>query len=623
MKKTINISKYLLAIGITIAGSGCTKTSDFLNLRDRDGIDAAIWEQEGAVQYLLNETYDMIMPDFAYQYTGNNFLIHLVSDENFLSAKDKWGQKVFNFNGALIPNDPRYIAAKYAGNNIGENRYFDVAKCNIAIANLPGSKNIPEPKKKAMLGQFYVLRAMTYFNLTKYYGGVPLVLEPQSPGSLTLKGRVKAKEMFEQIVSDLDAAMENLDGITYNTGTEWGKLTKAAAAALKAKALLYWASPQFNPENDPKHPYDAQRWQTAHQAAKEAYDICVAAGHGLESDYATIFQQEGKNNTEAIIVKSYSPNHQKRSHDLEAQCRPASENGSPSDAYYASNRLVEAYTMIDGRPITDGTAGYDATLFWLNRDPRFNATIAYNGSTWKLSGKENRRQWTYVSALEEEDDRGFYCKRFSSPNLSKESVPYEDDFGGSGMDWIELRFAELMLIYAETANETGDLGLAKDLVRQIRQRAGIIQGGFDYGLSLATSKEEMRDLIINERMVEFAFEGKRADDLRRTRRMHQLTGELESTQFELVGSPDADDTKAFLETVIDANTGLRNRDTIDMTNKETVTRFFKPRVHKVNNNTGFNMPQYYYFMPLHNSFINSSPLLEQTIGWEGGTFDPL
>lgn len=622
MKKTINISKYLLAIGIAVAGSGCTKTSDFLDLRDREGIDAAIWEQEGAVQYLLNESYDMIMPDFAYQYTGNNFLIHLVSDENFLSAKDNWGKKVFNFNGALIANDPRYIAAKYAGNNIGENRYFDVAKCNLAIANLPGSKNIPEAKKKAMLGQFYALRAMLYFNLTKYYGGVPLLLEPQSPGSLTLQGRAKAKEMFEQIVSDLDAAIANLNGVSYDlAGTEWGKLTMAAAAALKAKALLYWASPQFNPENDPKHPYDAQRWQTAHQAAKQAYDICVASGHALESNYAGIFREEGSGNTEAIIVKSYSASHQKRSNNLEAQCRPFSEGGSPNDAYYASNRMVEAYTMIDGRPITDATAGYDATLYWLNRDPRFNATIAYNGCTWKLSGNENRRQWTYIGAIGEKDDRGFYCKRFSSPDLSKESVPYKSDFGGSGMDWIELRFAEVMLIYAETANETGDLGLAKDLVRQIRKRAGIVEGGFDYGLSLANTKEQMRDLIMNERMVEFAFEGKRGDDLRRTRRMHQLTGLLESTQVDLVG--DAKKTKEFLETVIDPNTGLRNRDTIDMTNKSSVTRFFKPKAHQVSNNTGFSMPQHYYFMSLHNSFINSSPLLEQTIGWEGGTFDPL
>mgnify|MGYP003581185294 CR=1 FL=1 len=101
-----------------------------------------------------------------------------------------------------------------------------------------------------------------------------------------------------------------------------------------------------------------------------------------------------------------------------------------------------------------------------------------------------------------------------------------NDVGGSGMDWIEIRLAEVMMDYAETANEIGDITTAKDMVRQIRKRAGVVQGSMDYGLTLATNKEQMRELIMNERMVEFAFEGKRNDDLRRTRRMHQLEGTL-------------------------------------------------------------------------------------------------
>lgn len=617
MKKNINKSIYVLALGIIMAGTGCTKTSDFLNLKDREGIDARIWETEGAVQYLLNETYDMIMPDFPYQYTGNNHAIHLVSDENYFSANDNWGKKVFNFNGALIANDPRFIASKYQGTNIGDNRYFDVARCNLAIANLPGSQTIPQQSKRGMLGQFYALRAMLYFHLTKYYGGVPLVLEPQNPSSLTLQGRVKAKVMFEQIVKDLDSAIVNLDGISW-TDAERGKITKAAAVALKAKALLYWASPQFNPENDPQHPHDAQRWQTAHQAAKEAYETCMAAGHGLMGDYAKIFQTEGSGNKEAIIIKSYSATHPKRGNGVEARSRPASENGQPSDVYYASTHMLDAYTMKDGTPIT-GHPDYDPEMFWLNRDPRFEATIAYNGSTWKLSGKNNRKQWTYANAIEESGNRGLYCKRFSSPDLAFGSVRQSGDFGGSGMDWIELRFAEVMLNYAETANETGDIGLAKQLVREIRQRAGVEEGAFDYGLALANSKDEMRDVIMNERMVEFAFEGKRGDDLRRTRRMHKLTGTLQALQFEVVDNA----TKTFLETVIDPTTGLRNRDTLDMTNKATVQTYFKTKIVMPSGNAGFSMPEYYYFFSLHNQFINSTPLLEQTIGWDGGTFDPL
>ena len=154
-------------------------------------------------------------------------------------------------------------------------------------------------------------------------------------------------------------------------------------------------------------------------------------------------------------------------------------------------------------------------MFWKDRDPRFDATIAWNGSNWPLSGNEQRRQWTYVKATGESGDRGFYCKKFATPNLTKSAVSYSDDYGGSGMDWIQMRFAEVILNYAETANETDQLSLAKDLVRQLRVRAGVEAGDKDYGLDYATNKDQMRDLITNERSVEFAFEAKRCDDLRR------------------------------------------------------------------------------------------------------------
>ena len=76
------------------------------------------------------------------------------------------------------------------------------------------------------------------------------------------------------------------------------------------------------------------------------------------------------------------------------------------------------------------------------------------------------------------------------------------------MDWIEMRFAEAIMNLAECANETGRLTEAKDMVRLIRQRAGIVAGTFDYGLSIATDAASMRSLILNERMIEFAMEGK-------------------------------------------------------------------------------------------------------------------
>lgn len=596
----------------------CSKKSDeFFQLPDRGGIDGAIWSNEGAIQYHLNKAYDLIIPLFPYDYTTNNYGIHLASDENYWSGTEGNARKATGINGVLAANDIRYVGTKYQGNNMGDNRYFDIARCNSAIKYIPLG-TLSDNAKKKFLGQYYLLRAMAYFELTKIYGGMPLVLEPQNPDNLQLGGRASAKEMFTQIVKDCDAAMDDLDGVSWVDATERGKLTKTAAAAIKAKALLTWASPQFNPKDNAAHPYDASRWQTAFDACKAAYDVAVADGKKLLPKYGSIFTTEGSANTEAIIVRSYSATVAKRGHAVEARIRPASEGGSPNDCYYPTTYLTNAYTMKDGTPIDAIGSGYDDILFWKNRDPRFEATFAYNGSVWNLSGSTNRKQWTYGTAVGESGNRGIYCKKFATPDLPKASVVYANDFGGSGMDWIELRFAEVMLNYAEAANEIGSMTVAKDMVRQIRQRAGIIAGANDYGLGLATTADQMRDLILNERMVEFSFEGKRTDDLRRTRRYHLLSGLLTSLQVKLRQTS----YKNVLEAVVNPITGATYRDGLDMNNKDTVNKYFENVITQPTT-TGFNIPENYYFYSLSNFFLYSSPLLEQTIGWDGGVFDPL
>lgn len=599
----------------------CGKKGDeFFQLRDRGGIDAAIWSNEGAVQYHLNEAYDVIMPPFAYELfpSGTNTEIHFASDENYWSATNANARKTIGVNGVLAANDVRYVGFKYQGSNYGDNRYFDIARCNNGIKYLPEG-TLPIATQRKFLGQYYALRAMAYLDLTKIYGGMPLVLEPQNPDALTLSGRASAREMITQIVKDCDSAMSCLEGVTWVDATERGKLTRTAAAALKAKALLLWASPQFNPTENSTHPYDASRWQTAFDACKEAYDIAVADGKSLLANYANIFTTEGSANTEAIIVRSYSATVAKRGHNVESRSRPLSAGGSPADQYYASRQLMEAYTMNDGTPITASGSGYDEILFWKDRDPRFSATFAYNGSTWNLGGSTNRKQWTYNTAVGETGTRGIYTKKFTTPDLANASVSYSNDYGGSGMDWIALRFAEVVLDYAEAANEVGNMSVAKDMVRKIRQRAGIIAGANDYGLGLATTQAQMRDLILNERMVEFAFEGKRTEDLRRTRRYHLLTGTLTGLQVALKQTA----YKAILEEVTNPLTGATYRDGLDMNNKDTVNKYFTYTYAPPSGTGGFNVLPEYYFYSLSNFFLYSSPLLEQTIGWDGGLFDPL
>lgn len=627
INKKQKIKNILLAfLSITLVSS-CINKNEFFELKDRSGIDAAIWSTEGAVEMHLRETYDMCVPRFPFQDTYDRYPIHLASDENLFSGSDQWAKAALGVQGVLANNDVRFVGNKYQGNNFGDNRYFDIARCNNGITYIPEG-TMSEDIKDRFLGQYHALRAIAYFELVKVYGGVPLVLEPQTPNTLDVGGRASAKACFEQIIKDLDLSMEYLEPFQWSGDDAQGRISYEIAACLKAKVLLYWASPQFNPANDPKHPYDASRWQSALVASKIAYDICLANGRALMPDYAKIFQTEGANNTEAILIRSYSSTIERRGHNTENRVRPSSEGGSPNAGFIPTLTMLNAYDMKDGNPI-DYAGGqssytYDATMFWQNRDPRFEATFAYNGSMWPLSGKSNRQQWTYVNASGETANQGIYNKKFSTPDLSQAAVSYSNNLGGSGIDWIELRLAEVMLNYAECANETGDIALAKNLVREIKRRAKVEEGksGNDYGLARAGSVADMRELIFKERMVEFAFENKRNADLRRMRKWHTLSGTIQTIRIELQNPKDDQSNEKHLES-IDPNTNLPRRDTLDINNKATYTHYFKNVILTPSGISGFAIPEHHYFYTFHNDFMYSSALLLPTVGWTGGTFDPL
>jgi hypothetical protein len=197
--------------------------------------------------------------------------------------------------------------------------------------------------------------------------------------------------------------------------------------------------------------------------------------------------------------------------------------------------------------------------------------------------------------------------------------------GGSGMDWIDLRFAEVMLNYADCLNETGNIAGAKDLIRQIRVRAGVVVGDSDYGLGLATSTAALRTLILGERQIEFAFENKRNADLRRSRTMHLLTGSMSKLEVQLVNPPSGSDQKdkKVLEDPIAPGSTILFRDNLNINDKVTYTKYFK---HVIITNTTYlpyNIPEFHYFYTFHDAFVNSGNNIGVTIGWSGGTFDPL
>lgn len=596
----------LASLALVVVFAACKKDDEFFDIEDPQGIDSRIWSDEGAVGLFLNRTYGLVMPQWPT--LGG---IHNTSDE-LNNANTAF------LYGTLVENSVTDIGT---ANGITNNRYFDIRRSNIAIEGLNSSSTLPEQTKITLKGQFFFLRAYTYFRLVTLYGGVPLVLKSQTLEDDLNVPRSKTSECITAIVKDLDSAIAYLPATW--PASDKGRITRAAASAVKGKVLMYWASPQFNPANI------ASRWEDAYQANLAAYNQCITDGISLFPTYANIFTVE--DNAEVLLVRKYSAARDVGT-NTEAITRPKSETDGASGSNQPTWNLVQAYGMKDGLPTSHASSGYNSIMFWQNRDPRFEASIAYNGGLWPLSGKATRKQWTHTGVPDEPSGTiitGFYCKRLTNPTLTPaQSVYNSNSGGGSGMDWIEMRFAEVVLNLAECANETNRLPEAKDNVRRIRQRAGIVAGSFDYGLAVATDKPTMRSLILNERMIEFAMEGKRYWDLRRTRnyglisarQSYKLAAKLPYVAGNAPNPPVAG--RIYID-VPDAF-GVRPRDTANMNNQSVYTSIYTTPgvIASLEGSNSISIPDKYYFYALPN-FFSQSFFLEQTAGWINGTFDPL
>lgn len=588
-------------LGIVILSS-CKK--DFFEIADPNGFEVVdSWDDEGAVGLFLNRTYALVIPQWPT--LGG---IHNTSDE-LNNANTAF------LYGTLVENSVTDIGTS---SSLTANRYADIRRCNVAIEGMNASTALPLATKNALKGQFFFLRGYTYFKLVRLYGGVPLVLRAQGLEEEELATpRSKTSECIAAIAADMDSAAAYLPKSW--TGNDVGRITKAAALAVKGKALLYWASPQFNLTNI------ASRWADAYTACKAAYDTAVANGYVLLANYANIFTTE--DHKEILIVRKYNTS-KDLGVNVENLARPFSETTAGSGNYQPTWNLVQAYPAANGLPITDVNSGYSATQFWLNRDPRFAASIAVNGDLWALSGKTTRRQWQYTGNLDETAGTiitGFYCRRLCNPTISAVQAVYNSNTGGgSGMDWIEMRFAEVILNLADCANETGNLTEAKNMVRLIRQRAGIVAGAYDYGMSVATTAAQMRTLILNERQVEFAMEGMRNFDLRRTRNLGLITPR--QSYKVAVKLPYAPGTGTTVGTIYldKANAqGFKPRDTANLNNLSVYTSMFVTpgAIASLEGANTINLPDKYYVYPLPTLFTQT-PVIQQTNGWAGGTFDP-
>jgi starch-binding outer membrane protein, SusD/RagB family len=559
-----------------------------------------------------------------------------------------WGGNMTNTDEAygLSPTEYLYgLASISMADGYSSDWWSKLRRINIMIKEMNESSTLPESDKNRLLGQARFLRAIKYWQLVRLFGGVPILDEPLDPLIDNIDvPRSTTAQCVDFIVSDLEFAAKTLPSVWETANDNFGRLTSGAAMAYKGRVLLHFASPMFcerdsftadNNQFIPAYKIPDSsikaRWQAAYQANRIAYDSLIAQGYALQSDFGNIFTTPAISNTEAVMVKLYTGSNY--SHSWELSIRPYSEGGS-GDYINPTWELVKAFPMNNGKSISDASSGYDEKFYWIDRDPRFYKTIAYNGGSWNMGAKISRKQWVYYKTAEEGSRipaSGFYCRKAQDPSLTKDNLSH------GTIAWIEIRFAEVMLNLAESANELYKIdgshaGEAAGLIRALRARAGIVSGDGNYGVENSAPSgfnnygEYMLDLIMKERQVELAFENHRYWDLRR-RMMY--TRDLSPKTLKLNGIKRTG-IKIYTKDLSAAGlTAFESiKDTINLT-KANYYNYFRATVIRefdFDRAQGINGIKYlpdYYFMPINPDMFSNSVNLLQTIGWGYGTFDPL
>jgi hypothetical protein len=432
------------------------------------------------------------------------------------------------------------------------NYYQGIRAASIFLQKADGISGISEDQIKMHKAEARALRAIFYFYLMRIYGPVVLMGETPVPVDANLQvPRNSYDECTGYVTTELQKASLDLPVQYSSNDQDGGRITKGAALAIRAQALLYAASPLFNGNTDYaalknkdgkqliNQTYDAGKWAVAASAYHDfisqfvpsVYDLNVEMNGGVIDAYMSCKDAIIKDwNKEAIFVRvatsvgawqyALTPYH---------NGAPGGNDARGGTAIDATQNMVDAFFTANGRGIDDPQSGYVSTGYsnfqaplddqvraiynpWVNREPRFYVNITYNGSLWlDTQNGEIHTEFFYHgnsghSQTSNDYSRTGYVARkamgFGAWNVNNRTLPL-------------LRLAEVYLNYAECLNESNpaDPDILKYL-NLIRVRAGIPAYG-SASLDAPSSQDDMRTALRKERRVELAFENNRYFDVRR------------------------------------------------------------------------------------------------------------
>jgi len=383
-----------------------------------------------------------------------------------------------------------------------------------------------EQIKSVYAGEMYALRALFEFDLLRHYGGYPIIDTYYVLGDpeLDKKTRDSFEACVQNIVNLCDSAAKYLDVEPLGGNGAYGRMTKGMALAIKAKTLVYSASPLFNqPGNSNSligHTNTSEASVTARwEAAAEACDAVINLKKPNGSNKYVLYNNYEKlfvtcPNDEYIVFNTAA-----KSNGLENRQYPPTISKNSGGGTVPTQEFVDAFTLSNG-------AGYmrgDDSKQYTGRDPRFNVIVGYNGASYGARGKiftktgDGATLDALNALVDKSTNTGYYLRKFLDTNVNFSVANPTTTFHLFPI----IRLADILLLYAEAMNaaygpdaDPKGYGLtAKGAVQRVRTRAGFKSD--DQYLTSVTTQEQMLEKIKNERRIELAFEEQRYFDLRR------------------------------------------------------------------------------------------------------------
>ncbi len=476
------INNIIIIAFISVAISACKK----LDIAPTDRFtDITYWTTTEKADRVVNTAYSQI------SHPGFFFFNEGLSDNAYNSRGDVEGV------ASIAAGTSDASLSRYK--NEWNWHYTGIKTCNIFLENVDRVPDMDASLKARRKAEIRFIRAYHYFMLYTWYGDVPLFEKDISLEESRSIARTPRAQVVDFVLKELDETANVLPLNTMLNEADRGRITKGAATALKARALLY-----------------ESRWAEAAAACEQLIDGS-AGTYALFSSYEGLFLPQNEYNSEVIFDLGYVP--EVRAYNTFFDFAPISV-GARLNNYAPTQELVDSYLMKNGKTIREAGSGYDENNPYVNRDARLGYTVVHHLYQWKRPDGSTKTIYIKPGSDPDQENKfdeyggtitsatGYYLRKYYDPTSSTNFL--------SGLNLIMIRYADVLLMYAEAKNELAQFNESvwNSTLRALRSRAGFTDpGALSYNAAL--TQADHRNSIRNERRVELAMEGLRVFDIRR------------------------------------------------------------------------------------------------------------